>query len=257
MASHDDAIDRLYQLPREEFTAARNALAKDAGAQAPEIKRLEKPNLAAWAVNQLYWRARKVYDDLIESAESLRAEQRKQLSGKSANVTIAEARHRTVSQTAKHATREFLERAGATSEPVMTAIAETLDALPGQDAPGRLIKPIRRVGFGALEGVSIVAAPRKAKAEEPAKKESKAEERERAMAKERLRFAEAAERESAAAVDRARRALERGEAVVERVRRELEEATQAVKDLSRTMAEAEVAQKKASKERDRLERTNQ
>jgi hypothetical protein len=254
MASHDDAIDRLYQLPPEEFTAARNALAKDAGARAPEIKRLEKPNLVAWAVNQLYWRARKSYDDLIESAESLRAEQRKQLSGKPANVTIAEARHRAVLQTAKQATREFLERAGATSEAVMTAIAETLDALPGPDAPGRLTKPIRRVGFGALEGVSIVAPPKKVKAEEPVKKESKVEERERAMAKERLRFAEAAERESAAAVDRARRALERGEAVVDRVTRELEEATKAVKDLSRKIVEAEAAHKKASRERERLER---
>lgn len=253
MAS-DDAIDRLYQLPLEEFTAARNALAKDAGARAPEIKRLEKPNLAAWAVNQLYWRARKSYDDLIDSAEGLRAEQRKQLSGKSANVTIAEARHRAVLQTAKQAAREFLEGAGATSEPVMTAIAETLDALPGPDAPGRLIKPIRRVGFGALEGVSIVAPPKKLKTEEPAKKESKAEERERAMAKERLRFAEAAERESAAAVDRARRALERGEAVVDRVTRELEEATNAAKDLSRKIAEAEAAHKKAVRERERLEK---
>ena len=31
MAAHDDDIDRLYQLPAEEFTAARNELAKRLG----------------------------------------------------------------------------------------------------------------------------------------------------------------------------------------------------------------------------------
>ena len=251
MTNEDEAIDRLYQIPLEEFTTARNALAKAAGARAPEIKRLEKPNLAAWAVNQLYWRARRTYDDLVESTEALRAEQRKQLGGKPANVTIAEARHQTVLQKARHATRDFLESAGAASTPVMTAISETLDALPGADAPGRLTRPIRRVGFGALEGVTIAASPTKPKAEEPPKRDASAE-RELAMSKERLRFAEAAEREAETAADRARRAFERGEAVVERVTRELDEATKAAKDLERRVVEAEAAHKRASKERERL-----
>lgn len=252
MPSHDEAIDRLYQLPLEEFTAARNALAKDAGARAPEIKRLEKPNLAAWAVNQLYWRARKTYDDLITAADGLRAEQRKQLSGKSANVTIAEAKHRGVLQKARQSTRDYLESAGAASDQVMTAVTETLDALPGPDAPGRLTKPIRRVGFGALEGVSIAAAPKRPKAEEPPRKASKAEERELAMAKERLRFAESAEREAEAAVERARRALERAEAVVERITGELDDATKAAKDVRRQVGTAEAACTKAVAERQQL-----
>jgi hypothetical protein len=252
-ASHDETIDRLYQIPLDEFTAARNALAKDAGARAPEIRKLEKPNLAAWAVNQLYWRARKTYDELIESAEGLRAEQRKQLGGKSANVTIAEARHKGVLQKAKQAAREFLGSVGAASDPVMTAISETLDALPGGDPPGRLTKPIRRVGFGALDGLAIVSPPKKQKAQEtPHKEASKAEERERVMLQERLRFAEAAEREAEAAVDRTRRALERAEAVVERITGELEEAANAAKNLKKKAAEAEGALAKAAKERERL-----
>lgn len=251
----DEAIDRLYQIPLEEFTAARNALAKDAGARAPEIKKLEKPNLAAWAVNQLYWRSRKTYDDLIDAVEGLRAEQRKQLSGKSANVTIAEAKHRGVLQKARQATREFLQGVGAASEPVMTAIAETLDALPGPEAPGRLTKPIRRVGFGALEGVAIVTPPKKPKVDEPPKKEpSKAEERELAMAKERLRFAESAEREAEAALERARNAAARGEAVVERVTNELAEVTKAARELAKKVDAAEVTLKKAIAERERLSR---
>ena len=36
-------IDRLYQLPLDEFTAARNALAKEAGAAGAQIRTLQKP----------------------------------------------------------------------------------------------------------------------------------------------------------------------------------------------------------------------
>ena len=43
----DEKIDQLYQISLDEFTAARNALAKESGDGA--IKKLEKPNLAAWA----------------------------------------------------------------------------------------------------------------------------------------------------------------------------------------------------------------
>ena len=46
-----DEIDRLYELPLEEFTAARNALAKETGDAA--LKQLKKPTVPAWAVNQL------------------------------------------------------------------------------------------------------------------------------------------------------------------------------------------------------------
>jgi hypothetical protein len=55
----DDDVDRLYQLPLNEFTGARNELAKGAGSRAPEIRKLAKPPVAAWAVNQLYWNDRK------------------------------------------------------------------------------------------------------------------------------------------------------------------------------------------------------
>ncbi|MEP6594233.1 MAG: hypothetical protein ABJC51_11100, partial [Acidobacteriota bacterium] len=57
----DAEIDRLYQLPPEEFTAARNALAKSAGTEAAAIRQLAKPPLAAWAVNQVYWQQRDLY----------------------------------------------------------------------------------------------------------------------------------------------------------------------------------------------------
>src|SRR5262249_52435630 len=56
--SLDAAADALYALPTDEFTAARNARAKqarDAGARelATEIGKLTKPTAAAWLANQL------------------------------------------------------------------------------------------------------------------------------------------------------------------------------------------------------------
>src|SRR5258708_35559787 len=65
-------IDRLYQLPPDQFTAARNALAKGAGAEAPRIRALVKPPIAAWAVNQLYWRNGDVWRALMAAGDNAR-----------------------------------------------------------------------------------------------------------------------------------------------------------------------------------------
>ena len=64
----DSEIARLYQLPLADFTSARNALAKQAGARAPEVRALQKPPVAAWAINQLFWQTAMTYDRLIGAA---------------------------------------------------------------------------------------------------------------------------------------------------------------------------------------------
>ena len=258
-------IDELYQLPLEEFTAARNALAKEAGDNA--IKKLEKPNLAAWAVNQLYWRERKLYDEVIKTAAQLRTAFKQQLAGKPADVRAAEVFHAEALRKAKDAIRRMLEAAGNKgADAVMTPITETLDALPSEDPPGRLTRPLRRTGFEALQGVTIAARPKpepaklipkKAAAEKETGKDRRrreADQQELLMAKERLRFAEAAAREAEAALDRARRALERAERTRERIEGELEEAVTAEKGARKELAASESAHEKALAERDRLEK---
>lgn len=261
MAAADDRIDELYQLPLDEFTAARNALAKDTGDAA--IKKLEKPNLAAWAVNQLYWHQRKLYDEVVKTSGQVRAAYKQMLSGKNADVRAADTFHAEAMRRAKDAIRRILEAAGNTaSDAVMTPVTETLDALPTTDPPGRLTKPLRRTGFEALEGVTITAkpTPRPAaapkKAVEPQtdreKRQRETEAKEIAMAKERLRFAEAAEREAEASLDRARRSLERAERTRERIEKELEEAAAAEKAANKELALSETLYAKAQAERDRL-----
>jgi hypothetical protein len=266
-ASLDDRIDQLYQLPLDEFTASRNALAKEAGPRAAEVKKLEKPNLAAWTVNQLYWRERKTYDEVIKAAERMRAVYKQMLAGKSVDVRGAEEIHREALKAAKQAARRILEEGGHPNpDTVMMPVAETLDALPGEEPPGRLTKPLRRMGFNVLEGVPISAkaAPVRPKTEKkvsPAKEQtpkdrraSQAEERELAMARERLRFAEAAEREAEASLDRATRAVERAQRTRERVEREFQEALDGEKSVMKERTAAEKTLEKAAADRERLQK---
>jgi hypothetical protein len=152
--SADARIDALYQLPLGEFTPARNALAKEL--KRADIKTLAKPSTPAWAVNQLYWRERATYDRLVRAAAALRAEHRKLLGGKSAEIREAERVHREAIRDALDAIRAILTDAGQALTPAtLTAVQETLEALPSDDAPGRLTKPLKPLGFEALSGMTI------------------------------------------------------------------------------------------------------
>src|SRR5947207_15901983 len=72
--SVDREIDKLYGLSPEEFTAARDGLAKElkaAGDQsgATSVKALRRPTVAAWAVNQVVRREPKGADGLLEAGD--------------------------------------------------------------------------------------------------------------------------------------------------------------------------------------------
>ena len=155
----DADIDRLYQLPLGEFTAGRDALAKSAGDRRAGIKQLEKPNAAAWGVNQLYWKRRKFLDRLIAAFEKVRAAQASRISGKAADLVEAEAAHRAALDRAAAEVRDLLVTSGdAASTATMAAVMETLQVLPFSSADGRLTRPLQPVGFGALAGL-MGAAP--------------------------------------------------------------------------------------------------
>ena len=81
-----DEIDRLFELPLDEFTAERNALAKrlkqagDAEA-AEQVRALAKPSVAAWAVNQLARREPEEMRSLLNVGGRLRSAQERSLKG--------------------------------------------------------------------------------------------------------------------------------------------------------------------------------
>src|SRR5947209_2659100 len=74
---YDDAVVSLFQTPIEQFVAERKRLAgelKAAGDKdgAARLAKLARPPISAWAVDQLWWRARPAFDALFETAQRLR-----------------------------------------------------------------------------------------------------------------------------------------------------------------------------------------
>ena len=79
-------IERLYALPLDQFTPARDQLARrlrgdgDRDAAA-EVKRLLKPNLAAWALNQVRHRDPSIVEALVVAGERLEQAQQQLVAG--------------------------------------------------------------------------------------------------------------------------------------------------------------------------------
>jgi hypothetical protein len=148
------ALDALFQTPLAEFTAARNALAKSAGTGGDAIRKIEKPSAAAWAVNQIYWRHRRVYDKLVRASTRVRAAHALILKGQRVDLPPLELAHRAAVKEAGALARETLVAAGdAATSATMKAVEDTLQALPVAGPPGRLTGPLGPVGFDALGGL--------------------------------------------------------------------------------------------------------
>lgn len=225
LAKHGDEIAALYRVPLGEFTAARNALAKRLGPDAGDVRTLEKPHAAAWAVNQLFWQRRTTYDALVRAGQAMRQAHAQMLSGRKADVPKAEGAHKDAIRAATQAIRELAQAAGETLSAVtMEAVAETLQALPSDAPPGQLTRPLKPLGFGALMNIGVqspasrVQSPgsrvqgpgssRSTAAARAAEKREAAEDAKKRKALEKaLRAAEAAERDAESALAEARKAV--------------------------------------------------
>lgn len=153
-----DEVDALYALPLDEFTAARNALAKKLGSE--RIRKLAKPSVPAWAVNQLARRERKRLGELLKSGEAL---QKQVLGGKAGPAALREAQ-----QHERQLVRDLVQRAEGllkdagrpATEATLERISETLAAgaqtAEGREAlrSGRLTEALEPAGFEALTGLT-------------------------------------------------------------------------------------------------------
>ncbi len=186
----DQAADRLYGLPLDQFTPARNAAARelrDRGlpAEADEVKALVKPTVAAWAVNQLTRRRHADLDEFLEAAADARDAQ---LGGRS-DAREAISRQRDALETLVRAAG--LELGGDVSDPVAGRIRQTLEAAAVDDEAaeqvrrGRLVKELEPAGFGTL-----AAHAKPATGKRRPKADSVKARRELAEARARLREAE-------------------------------------------------------------------
>jgi hypothetical protein len=252
----DSPIDRLYQVPLGEFIAARNALAKETGEAG--IKTLQKPSLPAWAVNQLYWRHRGVYDEVTARAEDLRATHVATQHGKRADLRGASRDHEAAVDAALKATLSLLGEEGhPITDATRQAIATTLRGLPGDEPAGRLTRPLEPRGFDML--AAAAAGGGKVKAAAPAAKapvvalpaargDRKKDAEEKTAERERL----AAAREALTAATRATRIAEqaarREEFEAARAARDADKAQQRVKDAEAAVEEAQQALAAAERE---------
>ena len=234
----ETAIDRLYGLPLDEFTAARNELARACRADgdrdgAERVKALPKPSVAAWAVNQLARKEQGGVRALLAAGERLRAAQAELLAGGSgdelreASATLRAA----VSELVPPARAIVASGGRAATEATMDRIAETLRAAAtGEEGRellerGRLTSDLDATGFGSLPPAAVPRSRPPTSVETSARTRwrERAEERVRELRSEVDRLEDAVretEREAAAA----RRAAEDAERAAARERARLEEA---------------------------------
>lgn len=228
-----DEVDRLYELPLEEFTAARNELAKRLGD--PSFKQLKKPSVPAWAVNQLARRREVDVRRLLRAGEQLEQAQRDAVSGgdqrafESARGVERDAVRRLRSEAA-----DLLEAGGhpagdATLERVTRTLHAGSATQEGRAAlrEGRLTEELEPQGFDALVGVK--PSPRRARTA------PKPKGRDRSRARQAREEADAAAREAEVAAARFREA----ERDLERLRRNADRAAAKAEQLKAKADERE------------------
>lgn len=196
-----DEAERLYGLPLEEFTAARDALARELRAddrteEAKEVAALRKPVLAAWVVNRLARNERDDVRTLVESAKGIRSRR-----------AGAEEDFRDALDRLSASARTLLLAEKRSTDTTLQKVAATLRAGAASDPDlllaGTLAQPIETTGFGAMAGAS--PAPRKSRAR-TAKNDRPTIDR---RAVERARKVLADARDEARALDRAASAAQR------------------------------------------------
>ena len=232
MASVERDIDKLFALPLEEFTAARNELAKrltkDGDKErADEVRGLAKPSVPVWAVNQLARGEKPMVHALLDAGAKLRRAQEQALGGGNPDaLRSAQSDEREALRALTHRAGEILREAG---KPAGQAVLERINGTLGaaavtEDAredlkAGRLTNELRMSGFESLAGFDAppprdeLAERREQKAErerERRRLEKRARDLERraTKAEERADEADSAAAEAREAADEARQAAD-------------------------------------------------
>jgi hypothetical protein len=248
MADPDASIDSLYAASPDEFVKQRDELArslrKDGEREAAdEVKKLRKPSVAAWTVNQLARREKMRLRGLFTAGERLRAAQEQVLAGEAPDV-LERARddERAAIRELAGPASALLEEAGhPPTEAMLDRVRETLHAavvdedIGGRVRAGRLEKEEQVTGFAfaslpATRGKPKRPAPARSKpAQKPAKDTAAAAKRRRAeadlkAARDALAEAEKTLKGRERELEQAARDVERRRSAVERAERTLERA---------------------------------
>jgi hypothetical protein len=221
---------KLYGLPLSEFTAARNARAKELKQKDPElaaaVAALPKPSVAAGALNELVREDPSEIRALVQSGKRLRAAQEAAVSGKrGADLNDAVAEHRGALDRVLRDLRGRQKSAATLEKATQTLRVASIDPeLWPLLERGVLHEDLAGSGFGLDPGLVAKrpkAAGPKPRPNGPMKAELEAE-RKRQEARERLEAAEAALAEAEKRARAAQREVDKAAAEVERARRRVE-----------------------------------
>ena len=170
MSAADEGIDRLYGLPLDEFTQARDELARHVrqegdGERAAEIKRLRKPSVPAWVVNQLARRRELDVQRLLRAGEQLAGAQVEAIRAQKGDALVEARRdeQRALEALAAGA-KEILADAGRGAAAVDRVLATLRAGSLTEDGrallrSGQLTEELEPPGFEALAGLGIPARP--------------------------------------------------------------------------------------------------
>jgi hypothetical protein len=240
------SLDDLYAASLDDFTAERDALAAKLRADgdreaADEVKRLRKPSVPAWAVNQVARRSAKRMAALIKAGEALQEAQRS-LAGRGGRERLREAQSRErelVRDLTRDAEAALSDAGRSMSAAVQEQVEQTLHAaaldpeLGEQVAAGRLEKPGVAVGF---PGAAPAAAPADRAGGRSAAEERKRSGIEKRLLREQERLAEAGRRREEADAE-----LKEAERAAKAAAKELDRAARRARAEER--AETELAEK--------------
>lgn len=243
MAANDDldaVADRLYALPPDEFTAARDDAAEQAGDKQlrSQVKALRRPTVSAWLVNVLAQRQPDLLEQVLAlgpalaqaqsegSGDAIRrlGQQRRELVG-AVTGTAVDLAGRDVPAATRTEVEQTLE--AALADP---ATAEAVRS-------GRLVRALSYAGFGGVDLDGAVATPAR-----KSTRTDKPEHRDDGL--------ERAALDAAAALDDAVRACETAERARATSRQQAETdqsaATAAADEVTRLEAELTAARRRAT-----------
>jgi hypothetical protein len=225
----EEELDRLYALPLNEFTAARDDIAKRLRGEgerelADEVKQLRKPPVAVWLVNSLAREREVDVKRLLKAGEALASAQ-----AAATREGFADARRdeQHALERLAGAARELAGREGV-GAPAADRAVQTLRAASLSEEGrellkrGRLTEELEPPGFEALSGMPV--APPEPKRPAPKRQSARLK-----KAREKVGKLKAEERELATAARAAQREAERA----------VRDATAAAKRLAEAEAELE------------------
>jgi hypothetical protein len=258
-AALERELDALYQLPLDQFTSARDELAKrlrtDGQAeQAEQVKALRKPTVAVWLVNRLVREDELDVQRLLKAGESLAKTQAKVAHGQSPEAFLdARREEQRALERLAHAAQRLAESEGVGRSAIDRA-TQTLRAASLTDEgrrllkQGRLTEEVQPPGFEALAGLNF--APPKRQSERSSAQSATQGDHRRALkeVRESLHGLRAEERELRNAARSAAHVAERAETEARRKRGEADHA-QKEADEARVRVEAAEAERERFRRR--------